>query len=99
VRRKSPGKVEKGTREALDLARAETAGIQLLLSDVILPQRSGSTLASEILPTHVGMRVVYMSGYTDDAMLHHGISNHGVPFLQKPFTPEALARKVRDVLD
>ncbi len=84
--------------EALDIINRETRPIHLLVSDVILPQMSGSTLASKILSTNPGMRVLYMSGYTDDAIVHHGVLNRDTPFLQKPFTPEALARKVREVL-
>jgi two-component system cell cycle sensor histidine kinase/response regulator CckA len=84
--------------QALEIASVETETIHLLLSDVILPQMSGSTLASQIVPDHPGMRVLYMSGYTDSAIVHHGVLSQGTPFLQKPFTAEALARKVRDVL-
>jgi two-component system cell cycle sensor histidine kinase/response regulator CckA len=84
--------------EALEIANMETRPIHLLVSDVIMPQMSGSTLASKIVSTNPGMRILYMSGYTDDAIVHHGVLNRDTPFLQKPFTPEALARKVREVL-
>jgi PAS domain S-box-containing protein len=84
--------------EALEVARAETSTIHLLLSDVILPQMSGSALASQIVHGRPAMRILYMSGYTDDAIVRYGVLEQGTPFLQKPFTPEGLARKVREVL-
>jgi PAS domain S-box-containing protein len=84
--------------EALDIARTEPAVIHLLLSDVILPHMSGTALAAKIMSSHPGICVLYMSGYTDHAIVQHGVLSRDTPFLQKPFTPEALARKVRDVL-
>ena len=84
--------------EASEITLREKKPIQLLISDVVLPQMSGRALAQEILPNQPGMRVLYMSGYTDDAIVHHGVLDPGTPFLQKPFTPDSLARKVREVL-
>jgi two-component system, cell cycle sensor histidine kinase and response regulator CckA len=85
-------------REALDITRTEPGTIHLLLCDVVLPQMSGSALTARIGQGRPDMRVLYMSGYTDDMIVHRGVLDEGTPFLRKPFTSEALARKVREVL-
>lgn len=73
--------------------------IHLLLADVVMPQMNGSDLAEKLKASRPNTKVLYMSAYTDGAILYHGILEPGSPFLQKPFTPEVLARKVREVLD
>ena len=84
--------------EAIELAQGSGERIDLLISDVVLPQMSGRALADHILEAKAGTRLLFMSGYTDDAIVHHGVLDEGTPFIQKPFTPQALARKVRQVL-
>lgn len=73
--------------------------IDLLLTDVVMPGMSGNDMSRIILVKQPGMPVLYMSGYTDDAIVQHGMLEAGINFLQKPFTPVALAMKVREVLD
>jgi two-component system cell cycle sensor histidine kinase/response regulator CckA len=85
--------------EALEAARAQAGKIDILVTDVVMPEMSGREVAARITETHPGTRILYMSGYTDDAVVRHGIVESGVAFLQKPFSPLALARKVREVLD
>jgi CheY-like chemotaxis protein len=85
--------------EALEAALRHGEAVHLVVTDVVMPEMSGRALAERLAKDHPGLRILYMSGYTDDAVLRHGNVGSGVAFLQKPFTPSALARKVREVLD
>jgi len=85
--------------EALAVAREHDGAIHLLLTDVVLPGMSGPELAKRLAPERHEMKVLFMSGYTDDAILHHGVRDANAAYLQKPFSPEALASKVRSLLD
>ena len=89
----------KHPNEALILAAQHNGVIHLMLTDVVMPQMSGRDLAEQILPQRPDMKVLYMSGYTDDAIVHHGVLEEGTAFIAKPFSIHALARKLREVLD
>ena len=84
--------------EAIRKAAEYSGRIDLLLSDVVMPEMSGPQALEQIRGPHPNIKVLFMSGYTDEAMVHHGILGSGAPFLQKPFLPDTLARKVREVL-
>jgi PAS domain S-box-containing protein len=84
---------------ALEVAAGHAAAIDILVTDVVMPGMSGRELAERLAPLRPSMKVLYTSGYTDDAMVRQGVLSAGVAFLQKPFVPESLARKVREVLD
>lgn len=86
-------------REALMICRRHEGPIHLLLTDVVMPQMTGPELAQRISLLRPEIKVLYVSGYTSDALAQHNIIAPGTAFLQKPFTPEALARQVRAVLD
>jgi two-component system cell cycle sensor histidine kinase/response regulator CckA len=73
--------------------------IDLVLADVIMPGVSGPELTSRLVERRPGLKVIYMSGYTDEAIAQHGVLKPGIAFLHKPFTSEALGRKIREVLD
>ena len=85
--------------DALRLAKEAATPIALLLTDVVMPEFSGRELARRLAAEHSVTRVLYMSGYTDDAVVHHGVLEAGLAYLQKPFTPDTLLWKVREVLD
>jgi PAS domain S-box-containing protein len=85
--------------EALEISERHRGPIHLMVTDVVMPQMSGRELAQRLQPVRPDMKVLYMSGYTDDAIVRHGVLGAGIAFLSKPFTPDALALKVREVLD
>ena len=86
-------------RTALDVARRHKGTIDLLLTDVIMPDTNGRKLADTLRQVRPGLRVLYMSGYPDGAIASHGMLEPGVAYLAKPFTTEAIVRKVREVLE
>jgi PAS domain S-box-containing protein len=84
--------------QALHLAEGYTDKIHLLFTDVVMPQMSGKELAGKLKALRPDIKVLFASGYTDNAIVYHGLLYPGTNFLQKPFSPEALAQKVREVL-
>jgi two-component system, cell cycle sensor histidine kinase and response regulator CckA len=89
----------KDSQEAQNICEQRAPGIHLLLTDVVMPGISGRALAQTILSRNPAAKVLFMSGYTENAIVHHGVLDTGTHFLQKPFTPSMLASKVREVLD
>ncbi len=86
-------------KAALETAAAHEGGIALMVSDIVLPGMRGSEIAARLGALRPGIRVLFMSGYTEDAIVHRGELEAGIHFLPKPFSPRALAQKVREVLD
>jgi CheY-like chemotaxis protein len=85
--------------EALRVAAQHGGRIDLLVTDVVMPRMGGRELSERLVELHPGARVLFLSGYTDDEVVRHGVQEDEVAFLQKPFTPSALAIMVRTVLD
>ncbi|HEY8186143.1 MAG TPA: response regulator, partial [Pyrinomonadaceae bacterium] len=85
--------------EALTVSNEYDGEIHLMLTDVVMPLMSGRDLAKRLRPLRPDMKVLYMSGYTDDAIVHHGVLEKGMAFIGKPFSIDALSRKLREVLD
>ena len=84
--------------EAIRLAKQNTGRIQLLMTDVVMPEMNGRELAKRLLADHPGLKRLFMSGYTADIIAHHGALDPGVHFIAKPYTPADLARKIREAL-
>ncbi|MBW2740590.1 MAG: response regulator [Deltaproteobacteria bacterium] len=84
--------------DALRVCKEHDGQIDLMITDVVMPKMGGKELAERLRPLYPQMKVIYMSGYTDNAIVHHGVLEPGLNFLEKPFTLESLARKVRKAL-
>jgi PAS domain S-box-containing protein len=89
----------RNARDAILRSERHQGKIHLLLTDVVMPHMSGTELASRLVAARPDMRVLCMSGYTDDSIVRHGVLEADVAFLQKPITPESLTTKIREVLD
>ena len=85
--------------DAMRIAEHHEGVIQLLITDVVMPRMNGRALADAVRRHRPNIKMLFMSGYTDNAIVHHGVLEPGTPFLQKPFTLGTLGRKVREVLD
>src|ERR1041385_4328159 len=86
-------------RSALDIARRHTGPIDLLVTDLVMPDTNGPKLAETLRAARPGLRVLFMSGYPDNAIIHHGMLESGVAYLAKPFTTDGIIAKAREVLD
>ena len=86
-------------KDAFLLSGQHEGLIHLMVTDMVMPEMSGREVAERLKPLRPNMKVLFMSGFTDKAMVHHEELDQGMAFLQKPFTPQTLARKVREVLD
>jgi two-component system cell cycle sensor histidine kinase/response regulator CckA len=86
-------------QEGLDICRGFEGRIDLVITDVVMPRMSGRELAESVASIRPDARILYMSGFTDDAIVRHGMLDEDFPFIQKPFSPELLASKTRELLD
>jgi nitrogen-specific signal transduction histidine kinase len=86
-------------QEAIGLAEQLTGPIHVLLADVMMPEMGGRALADRLTPQHPGMKVLFMTAHPEDAIVHHGVLDAGIALIRKPFTPTALTRKIREVLE
>ena len=91
--------VAENGEDALRVGKEHEGPIDLMVTDVVIPKMGGKEVAERLQPLYPHMKVIYMSGYTDNAIAHHGVLAPGLNFIEKPFSPEDLARKVRKVLD
>jgi two-component system, cell cycle sensor histidine kinase and response regulator CckA len=91
--------IEAGKGAEAILLCEDNATVDLLLTDVVMPEMSGKELADLLRGQRSDLKILFMSGYTDEAIVHHGVLDSSVEFIQKPFTPASLIRRVRDVLD
>ena len=89
----------KNPKEALALVESQASSIDLLITDVVMPEMNGKELVDQILAIRSAIKVIYMSGYTSDVIVHRGILQDDVHFLQKPFSVDSITTKVRAVLD
>jgi len=85
--------------ESIKLAEEHRGEIQLLMTDIIMPEMNGLVLAGNLLASHPDLKCLFMSGYTADVIASHGVFDEGAHFIQKPFTTERLSAKVRESLD
>ena len=85
--------------EALRVAEEHEGSIHLMITDVVMPLMSGKELADRMAVKYPDIRVLFMSGYTDDSIVHHGVLDPGIQFLEKPFTFYGVTKKVREVLE
>ncbi len=85
--------------EAIRTAESHTGKIDILISDVVMPEMSGRDMAAKLLQAYPGLKCLFMSGYTADVIAHHGVLDEGIQFINKPFSIKALAAKVRDILN
>jgi two-component system, cell cycle sensor histidine kinase and response regulator CckA len=88
-----------GGDEAMIISEQYSKPIQLLITDVVMPKMSGKQVAENLVAKRSDLKVLFMSGYTDDAIVHHGVVDSDIAFIQKPFSEVALTEKVRNVLD
>jgi two-component system cell cycle sensor histidine kinase/response regulator CckA len=85
--------------EAIEIAEPAGVSIDLLMTDVVMPRMNGRELADQLLATRPGLKVLFTSGYPSDTVLRHGIAEARASFIEKPYLPDELARKVREILD
>jgi len=86
-------------QEACQLCESYDGEIHLMITDVVMPQMSGRELAERVLKERPDILILYMSGYTDEAIVRHGVLEDSMPFLQKPFTPDSFTQKVSELLE